>query len=129
MLFWWDSFIISNINRHQNYVKMSQISFLWLTTVFSVHTILNQMKQMSQNSWKNDHLLWNKSNQLFDHVLNISVNHQHQEFDISESAYKWVTQRSYSIRSEECQTYLKVPISRLFSEKQMCNLTRIMVDP
>lgn len=75
---------------------------------------------MSQNSWKSDHLLWNKSDQLLDHVLNISVNHQHQELDSSESAYNWVMQHSYSIWSEECQTYLKVPISRLFSEKNGC---------
>lgn len=56
---------------------------------------------MSQNSWKNDHFLWNKSNQLFNHVLNISVNHRHQEVDILKFAHKQVTQRCYSEESEE----------------------------
>lgn len=70
---------------------------------------------MSQNSWKNDHSVWNNSNQLFSHVLNISVNHQDQEVDILKSAHKQVTQFQ-GIRVI-CQIYLKVPIFRLFSGK------------
>lgn len=56
---------------------------------------------MSQNSCKNDHFHWNKSNQLLNHVLNISVNHQHQEVDILKFAHKRVTQCCYSNWSEE----------------------------